>query len=262
MKRALSIVLLMGVMFGVSEVSRAAMPRELYLKSLQAAEKYVQRTKVAGAGALTASNARMLMGRPYEVGDKWEVAALHINSSIARMTDDEHHKNDRPDRVAFFRYEVASLYSDGERETSITVTQAARPGFPLVDSAVSSMILGVNDRLAQVRKDFVMVRGGAALSASTGGLMASVSLLEFFPLDLPDMSQVEPVKARALPVLPAPLAAVAEKLGFKPDLSRTFEIEDQDFFGRPVEVFWQQGDPWPSVIKTQQGVSILVPRGR
>jgi hypothetical protein len=259
---AASAVLLGSLVF--SPLSQAEMSHSDYLTALKIADQHVQRQKALraedGAGALSTSLARELMGRFYQVGDTWDVAAVHVASSMMRRTADPHQLTDRADEVGLFRYEVVEVKNGANPEVIIHVRQLEENGFKVVDKRVEKMVLKASAKLEQSAKSYVYagqqsVRTGQALAAST------VTAMELFPLDVPNVLTAQREKGKAIPALPASLAGAVRNFAYSVQPSSTAWFEQDDFFGRPVQFLWQQGDPWPAYLKTPQGVAVLVRKG-
>jgi hypothetical protein len=238
------------------------MSRDDYLAALKIAEKHVQRKKALQsanlAGALSGSLARELMGRFYQVGDTWDVAAVHVASNMMRMTDDPAQLRDRAEDVGIFRYKVTKIERGAEPTVTIEISQLEEQGLKPVDSRVEKLVLKVNEKMDQTARSYVM-RGRAAVN--TGPLTSSMTAnpIDLFPLDVPNIVSAERESERALPQLPPALQRVAGTPAVATGRSAWFEQDD--FFGRPVQFLWQQGDPWPTYLKTSQGVAVLIRKG-
>ena len=249
--------------------SIASLDRTEYLSALSLAEKKVERLKqfktqrasVAIGGvsssteALSTSALKSLLGRSYKVGDQWDVIAFHYDNTAARATSDP--KMLEPTgRSGVFHYEVLGN-GDQNGEITLRVTQKTAQGLKTVDSGVESVTLTMGDEFQQTRKQYKRP-GGQVVNASPDGLHTSVSVLELYPLDIPDVVTAERLNANTIPSLPGQLAPLAKTNVFNPDLSQCSWFEQDDFFGRPVQVLWQHGDPWPAYLRTVNGVAILI----
>jgi hypothetical protein len=224
-----------------------AMSPEDYVAALKVADKGIARKKAlaSSAGALSAPLLRSLFGRPYQVGDRWEVAAYHQRPTMMRMSEDPARTGGGTGPVGIFLYEVVEVRPGGE--VSFRVTQ--RGGTSIAPS-VRAVTLAASERLRSTERSYDV--GGGAASASRVGELALV------PLDLPDLETAERSDAESIPELPERLRAIAAGAGYRPDPSRGFWFEQDDFFGRPVQAFWQAGDPWPAYLRTPHGVAILL----
>src|SRR5262245_29334692 len=79
-------------------ISHADMSEADYQTALSAVQKKVERTRSAGqtalslnpqsTAALSSTSIRNLLGRTYQVGDRWQVAAWSAENAMARMTGD------------------------------------------------------------------------------------------------------------------------------------------------------------------------------
>lgn len=255
----------------ISATASASLPRDEYLSGLSLAQHKVERLKefrsrkaalragtVAASGeALTASALKGLLGRFYQVGDQWDVIAFHVDDTAARATSDPALLANPPGRSGVFHYEVLSAQDGADGQVVLRVTQKSDLGLRITDPAVQSMLLSMSDGFQQTRKQYRR-SSGATVEASPDGLHSSASVLELYPLDIPDIVSAEKLTPASLPALPDPLAPLARTSGFAPDLERCSWFEQDDFFGRPVQVLWQQGDPWPAYLKTPGGVAILI----
>jgi hypothetical protein len=240
------------------------MDQSAYRDALRIADEYVKKQKAvqADAGALTTSMVKQLYGRYYEVGETWEVAAVHIDSSQMRRTGDPAQLRDREDRVGLFRYEVKKVTGGAKPEVLVHVTQLARDGLRPIDAKISTVVIKVDDQLRENDKTYVTAGPAAMVMAgNTGALKSRATPLELYPLDVPDVVTADHATAASLPELPASLRALAARAGWHPDLGRSTWFDQSDFFGRPLQFLWQQGDPWPTYLKTPNGVAILIRKG-
>lgn len=263
-------VVLGGVSLGLEAIPRIAQaedspatvtsPEEQYLQELKIAQAKVLRVKKArlAAASLSSPLVKSLFGRYYHVGDSWDVAAFQYMNPMARMTSDPDHLKMEITRSGIFHYEVVSVKSDRIPEVVMKVTQKLDFGLSPPDPRVQALTLTMNDQLVQTRKSYQLVGHSLPVAASPNGIHSSVSPLELFPLDVPEILTASRAQATTLPQLPAEAQAVARKANYQPDLTRSSWFEQDDVFGRPVQVLWQQGDPWPAYLKTANGVAILI----
>ncbi len=238
----------------IGSPARAAMSEREYQSALKIADQYVQRRKGAAgsAGAVSASLARSLLGRFYRVGDRWDVAAFHEIPTMVRkmeLPEGHAHLSQKEGLVGIFRYEVTDVVPGESPRVTVKVTQIAAYGQGIVDPQVERIELTIDDSLVQKEKVY-QISG-----------RSERTVLDVFPLNFADVATADRKEGpAALPELPSKLQAVATKAGYRPDLGRCSWFEQSDFYGRPVQVMWQQGDPWPSYLKTASGVAVLVGR--
>jgi hypothetical protein len=241
----------------------AAMPESAYLDALRIAEKSVLRKKnrQMTASALSSPLLKTLFGRYYQVGDKWTVAAWIEKSTMMRMTGDANQLKNNVSNGGIFHYEVLSVKSGLSPQVTIQVTQTQWDGFPLADPKVSRLVLTMNDQLVQSKKSYYFKGSNQEVPVSPDGIHSSMTPLELYPLDITEFSTAEKNINPSIPQLPSAVQTLASRVGFKPDLSQCVGIDTDDFFGRPIQVLWQHGKPWPSYFKTPGGVAILIPEG-
>ncbi len=248
------------LLFALPSFSYATLNESDYLDALKAAQKKVERARKVRAGntlALSSPIVKKYFGRYYQVGDSWDVIASQIDNPMMRMTGDDAHLKPKKIRIGAFHYEVIEVKDGARPEVVIKVTQTEDFGLKPIDRRISYLTLTMGDHLVQSKKTYSIAGTGQLVPVSPDGGRSNFTLLELFPLDAPDVVTAESRKATSLPELPEELSARAKQAGFAPDLSRSSWIEQDDFFGRPVQMLWQQGDPWPSLIKTTNGYAIL-----
>jgi hypothetical protein len=246
----------------------AFMSQEDYLSALKIADSYVQRKQgQAPQGRLGLRNQlrstlSVTSVNPYKVGDHWTVAAYHSQPVVMRKTDDADQLKEPTGKVGIFRYEVTAVQGEGlDRQVTLKVVQVESHGKAKVDPRVDSLQLTLGGTLKQQSKAYRLQSRNELIAVSPDGLRSRISALELFPLDMPDILSAERARPEALPELPQALDELATRASFKPELARSTWFEQEDFFGRAVQMLWQQGDPWPAYLKTPHGVSILIDRG-
>ncbi|MCM2323325.1 MAG: hypothetical protein NDJ90_08690 [Oligoflexia bacterium] len=259
---------------GAAHASVSVSERE-YRDALAIAQKKVERAQSAATSARVRHNARMapgvaapealssaivirLLGRDYRVGESWLVAATQFDPTEMRRTDDPHSLNPGKGRTGIFRYEVVAVKSSGTPEVTLRITQQQSQGFPRIDTRIEALELTFSDHSRQTRKAYRVRGREAPIPVAPEALRAQTSILEFFPLDVPEIETAEATTPRALPALPDTLARLREEAGAPVDPKRSLWFEQDDFFGRPVQVLWQKGDPWPAYLKTPGGTAILL----
>lgn len=248
---------------GALPAAHADMTTQEYLNALQVASQKVARQKAAEntAGALSSNMLIQLQGRYYRKGDTWEVAAWQFDANIARRLDDREMLKPTMRKGGVFRYEVIDV-KPGNTEATLKVTQVRSRGLDLADANVESLTLVFNDKQIQTQKAYRLKDSGETVVASPNGLRSSATRtsLELFPLDAPEVNTAERLDAH-MPELPTQIKEFADAQGWKPNLAQSVWFEQDDFFGRPVQMLWQKGDPWPAYFKTPQGVAILLSKG-
>ena len=243
------------------ETSSISSSREAYISALKLADQKVKRLKEHASGdpnAISSAVLRALFGRYYQVGDRWDVAALRFDHSVMRMTSDPEQLKTSGDVVALFHYEVIKVKTGMSPQVVIKVTQVESNGIPILDPKVTELTLTMNDQLVQSDKAYLFKGASQPVKVSPDGIRSRITPLELFPLDVPDVVTAERQDAISLPELPGKLQSVAAQAGFKPDFAKSSWFEQDDFFGRPVQILWQQGDPWPAYLKTPNGIAILL----
>ena len=249
----------------VSEMAKAAMPQADYENALNLAEKKVLREKAAHsstAGAVSSAMLNTLFGRYYQVGDNWDVAAWHTDkSSMMRMTDAPEQLKPRPSLGGIFHYEVTRVKTGMKPEVDIVVTQKEAFGLKTVDQKVEKLTLTMNDEMKQSLKAYSI--NGRLVKVSPEGIHSGITALELFPLDIPEVVTADRQTVTKLPELPADIQSVANRTSYASgsDLSQSMWFEQDDFFGRPISMLWQHGNPWPSYLKTSNGIALLISKG-
>lgn len=245
-----------------------------YRQSLQIAEQKVARSKILlqsgnlsadSSSALSSPTVARFFGRPYRVDDTWVVAAWQSNPGIARMTSDPQSLRGDKGKVGLFQYRVIEVKNSPVPEVSISIRQlnSRETPAPVIDERVEKILLKMNDSTIQTHKSYVFKTsdGSREVTVAPEGLRSRITQLELFPLDVPEVASAAAVSANAFPELPQALQAFFKQRDTALDLGRTLRVEQDDFFGRPVTILWQQGEPWPAYLKTTQGIAILIAKG-
>jgi hypothetical protein len=240
--------------------ARASMPPELYRSALKLAEQKVLRQKAAEgqAGALSASVISRLLGRYYEVGDNWDVAAWRIDRPWLMTNDKFMPHSEKLSRGGVFHYEVVEVKTGNNAGVQIKVTQSKAYGMEPIDPRVRFLTLQMDDRMTQSHKAYTFTSSHEAVAVSPEGIHSSITALELLPLDIPDVLTASRRTKDQLPPLPPSIKEFAHKIGFNPNLSLSTWFLQDDFFGRSQEILWQHGDPWPCYFKTSNGLAILL----
>ena len=262
MKRSLALC----TMFLVTYQTYAAMPEKDYRAALQVAEKTVLRKNQnkSGSGNLSASTLKMLFGRFYQVGDNWDIASWNFKNSEIRKLDDHEHIKKKLGARGMFHYEVTRVRAGSNPEVDFKVTQVSSNEFKPVDPRVShlnlTMRLTSQDQLIQVHKTYSFLSSNVSNNNVSNN--NDQTPLELFPLDIAETLNAEQLPKATEPELPSEIQDAAHKLGFRPLLSQSTEFQQDDFFGRPIQILWQHGDPWPVYLRTVNGIAILIRKGR
>lgn len=243
--------------------AKASMPEKDYRFSLQLAEKKVQKQNqlLNTSQALSSTLIKSLFGRYYQIGDHWDVAAWQINSNMMRMTNDLSQTQKTVGYGGIFHYEVLNIKGGLNPEVTLKVSQVEAYGYSIIDPKVSFLTLKMNDQLLQSEKAYSIQGNSSLVHVSADGFHSEITPLELLPLDVPEILTADRQSVTALPTLPPKIQKLAEQTKFKPNLSSSIWFEQDDFFGRPVQILWQKGDPWPSYLKTSGGIAILIHKG-
>ena len=248
----------------LARISFAAMPEKDYMEALKLAEQKVLREKAAqlaissSPGALSSTVIGSLYGHYYEKGDQWNVAAFLFDQTEARKISDPDYLKTKIKIGGIFHYEVDSVQTGAKPQVVLKVTQLSAYGLKPVDPHVESLSLTMNDQISQSEKAYSIQGASEPVKVSPEGIHSAITLLELFPLDVPELLAAKRGTLPSLPQLPDAAGDFAKQVGFKPDLSQSAWYEQDDFFGRPVEILWHHGDPWPAYIKTANGIAILI----
>lgn len=246
-----------------TQLFASSLAESSYHSDLRAAEKKAIKNRIVQdrAGALSSSLIKNLFGRYYEVGDSWDVLSWRTQSNIMRMVSAQDLSKQQVVSGGRFHYEVISVKTGIKPSVIIQVTQKEESGLSIPDPKVKYLSLTMNDQMVQSAKEYFFVGRMSGQKVSPDGIHTNISDLELFPIDVPELVSADRSAPTHLPELPQKISNYSTKYGFKPDLSRSSWFEQEDFFGRPIEVLWEQGNPWPSYFKTTNGISILIQKG-
>ncbi|MCM2279334.1 MAG: hypothetical protein NDJ89_14760 [Oligoflexia bacterium] len=256
----------------LASTASAAMPEQDYRRALSIAQKKVERTRSApvqpaaraSAPASSASEALSSaivlerLGRLYRPGESWLVAATHLSPTAMRMTDDPRTLDPGKGLSGVFRYEVLEVKTAPAVEITVRITQLAAYGLAPVDPRIASLELTFSGATQQTRKAYRAVGRAEPIEVAPEALRAHTSILEFFPLDVPEIATAEAQRRDSFPSLPETLAGIRASAGAPPSPGPGIWYEQDDFFGRPIQALWRKGDPWPAYLKTPGGVAILL----
>ncbi|OFZ20551.1 MAG: hypothetical protein A2X94_11020 [Bdellovibrionales bacterium GWB1_55_8] len=242
-----------------SAESAGPLKPEDYEKALQIAQRKVQRERsLMQSGALSASPASRLFGRFYEEGDTWDVAVWRLQPTQMRRTSEPHHLSHPVRAPLLFRYKVIEVKTGSAARVVIQVKEL---NSVRADASIEFLRIELTGQLLQSRKSYKFLAHDAPVPVAPDGIRSAMTELEMLPLDFPNVLTAEQREPSALPRLPEDIAKAALEFGYQPDLSKTVWLEQDDFFGRPVQALWQHGEPWPSYLRTSHGIAILIHRG-
>ncbi len=244
----------------INYLAYAAMPEKDYRAALQLAEKRVlKKNEVQNSSEnISASTLKILFGRFYQVGDCWDVASWSFRNSEMRKTDNPQDLKKKLGPGGVFHYEVTRVRPGSRAEVDFKVTQVPSPDFKQLDPRIShlnlTLKLTAQNQIVQAHKTYSFFDSNIGNNSQTS--------LELFPLDIPETLNADQLPTATQPVLPPEIQDIAHRLGFHPLLSQSTEFQQDDFFGRPVHILWQQGDPWPVYLRTVNGIAILIRKGQ
>ncbi len=242
----------------------ASMPEKDYLEALRIAQRKVDRQAALETGqtggALSSSWILRLYGKHYAPGDQWDVIAWSFRPPTMRMTG-------APDQLrmtaqaAAFHYKVLSVNGGAHSSVTIEVTQTRNFGLTPPDPRVHRIKLTIENLTASTQKTYHF-EGQPEGALVSNEIPSTMTPLELFPLNIPELSTARRENAEKVPVLPEFAQDLARKAGFSPQITRATWFHQDDFFGRPVEVLWEEGEPWPSFLRTANGIAILFRKER
>lgn len=250
--------LVCAITAGIPRLGSAA--DQEYLQMLQIAQKKVSRIQAlqapAHSNALSTLSQAASLGLNLDVGDQWDVLSCKIKSnSAAKTSETTHFRN----FCGIFHYEVTRIQSREPRHLEFKVTQKGDSGLTLRDPKLESIEFSTNDQL-QSSHPIYHFKQMPLLDSLIRITHSASTALEFYPLALPDFSTAEylPASKGRIDLSPE-LEKAAEMTDLKTvNLANSIWLEQQDLFGRPIQALWQVGDPWPSYLKTPQGIALLI----
>ncbi len=188
--------------------------------------------------------------QPFKPGLSWEVATFH---QTLRMS----HRMDSPatgvGTLSTFHYAVANPTG-----TQLTITPTESDGAALSDARVQNILITLNERDQEVEKSYLFKGQSSRISVSPNGPRSPMTAVEGSPIDFPDVLTAERVEGLPVAELPAALQQFLARHGYSADPKRGPWYETSDLFGRPVEMMWIDGEPWPRILKTAQGFAVLL----
>ena len=258
----LNTILIMSL-FVSSPSPLGASSEKQYLASLHDASDKVRMKKQKNSlsQALSTSLILKLLGRYYQIGDRWRVLSWIYQHSLLPKLQPSQAESPSFSAGGLFEYEVRDIKPGLKPEITVSITQIAHPELPPVDPQVKELLITLDDQLMEQKKLYVLTHPNHTLSIPSGGVGPSLSPLGLYPLELPDVLSAEENQKPPLPELPPPLQKWANRFSWKMNRARTTAFQQDDFFGRPIEFFWEKGQPWPSYLKTPRGISLLIESG-
>ena len=234
-----------------------------YLSSLQYASQKVllKKQKTSSPLALSASMLAAHLGRPYQIDESWLVLSFIDESVMMRGVALSPGAASAPFRGGLFEYRVKEIRTGFQPEISLSIQQVSHPNFPTIDSRVKQLLIVLDEQLSQKKKFYAMSTHPHLISVPVEGVGDFLSPISFYPLDLPQIMTAQPSTQPQEPHFPQSLQRLIHPYSWQVNLGRAIEYEQEDFFGRPIDILWERGKPWPSYIKTPRGISILVESG-
>lgn len=276
----------------------AAMPEKDYKAAMELAQQKVQRKNALRSLRNASTNIRSnpsshslsptqpwlkeLLNKSYKVGDQWDVAAWHLFQPMSKVTNDESQITLDVINFGIFHYEVVEMQNGSNPTLTLKVTQKNTDTHSTIDPKIDSLQLKMTEEFEQIEKKYTLHCNKAEckterktgsetersakpspgnsieFKVSPEGIRSQMTPLELMPLDIPEIFSASRKTLSHLPTFPTPIASYAKKIDFNPDLSKCIYFQQDDFFGRPIDVLWQQGDPWPSYMKTAYGIALLI----
>ncbi|MFL5812493.1 MAG: hypothetical protein ACJ763_02855 [Bdellovibrionia bacterium] len=243
----------------VASSSTFGMTEQDYKNALKIVSEKVARTQQSGsANALSSPIIKAYFGRYYKVGDSWDVASWEIKNPMLSYAPIAEGQSPKVGKGGVFHYEVKEVRNGTTPQVVISVKQISDFGMTPVDPKVEELTLTMSDRLVQTEKAYRLKGSAEAVKVSPDGLHSRITPIELYALDVPEIATAIKNTPSSLPELPATVQSVASRAGYQPVLNQSTWLEQDDFFGRPVQILWQYGNPWPSYLKTSSGMSILL----
>ena len=249
--------------FSVSIRALASEREAAYLNDLKIAESKILRFQAPAPEAPGTLHSLLLpaplspLGRNYRVGDQWDVAAIRTEDSAMRMTSDPQHLTPTSMRIGIFHYEVIRAGSTRDSEFAIRVKPVVAAGILPIDSRVEAIELSARPGVTQTQKSYFFRGHPNPVRVIPEALHSSITPLELYPLDIPETLYAESKAPEEFPKLPPEFSRLPIRRA-ETNLSLSLWLEQDDFFGRPIQMLWQKGEPWPAYLKTSSGISILI----
>jgi hypothetical protein len=222
-----------------------------YREALRIADQHVKKTHLMtqSSSALSIPLIQKIKGDFYRVGESWDVEVFQFlqnpNTPLGNT--------ERKGRIARFHYEVVGVTPGEKPKVDLRVTQVA----PLLDAKVKALEIEAEvggQEIEQVKKYYLLQNSSQIVLVSPEGLRSPITPIELFPVDFPNVSTLDEAPFKGELTLPKPL-----KAHFDP--AQSLHFDGDDFLGKPLDVVWQHGDPWPAYMRTSLGVSVLLRNG-
>lgn len=257
------IILLLFIIQGLNDAessqtfnSQYAIPEQDYKRSLQLAQQKVARSKKNALSSITQDKPviHKLFGRDYLPGDSWDVAVWKEKTPSMEHSP----SGSKYFFSGIFHYEVLKIETGRGQLATIQIKQVEGEKDKTLDPNLSHIQISLTSNLLEREKLYFFKDGTTAVSAHQVALKAKISPAELLPLVPPMIAAEEfPPSAKA-PSIPNELIGSIKKLGADVTSINSVAYDVDDFFGRQNEILWKQGQPWPTVIKTPQGISVLI----
>ncbi|MDR3606962.1 MAG: hypothetical protein P4M08_06225 [Oligoflexia bacterium] len=192
-----------------------------------------------------------IMGRSYRIGEEWDVVSYYNLQNASALPGGSARTDFAPHgRISAFHYRVSSI-----APLRIEVTETKK-----TDPSVTSVTLAFDAEFHEIAKAYHRT-DGSTTEGLVHGMHTRFLPLEIYEIDAPQVSTAESVPYQTpdelIASMPAPLAAIAHSSRFSYDADNASSMRTIDGFGREVDFVWQKGNPWPSYVKTDRGISIL-----
>jgi hypothetical protein len=236
-----------------------AMSEKDYKNALKiVSEKIARVHQTVSATALSSPIMKAYFGRYFRVGDSWDVASWELKNSLMSLAPVTSTSSPKVGRGGVFHYEVKEVRNGESPTVVISVRQVSDLGMTPIDPKVEELTLTMSDRFVQTEKAYRFKDSPEPVKVSPDGLRSRITPLELYALDVPEIATAIRNTPSSAPELPAAVQSVANRVGYHPTLDQSTWLEQDDFFGRPVQILWQYGNPWPSYLKTSNSISILL----
>jgi hypothetical protein len=186
---------------------------------------------------------------PYKTGDQWDVVSyqeLPLNASSKIL---------HSGRSAAFHYQVSSV---DDQSIRIRVTPIAAYGLKNIDPKVQFADFVYSKDLKLTAKYYKISGYPDPISLSPDNFKVGVSVMEGFPLELPEITDAEKDSTfNYSPEFTATYNSAIASAGYSGLSVMEPCWTTWDFFGRHIQSIWPSGQPFPTLMKTTQGYSVL-----
>lgn len=228
-------------------------------------ETYWSALKIANHSVRTPNET---LNHRYQLGEWWEIAALRVDSPILLMMRGSKNQFDRLQSLAIFKFEVKEVkygIAGSPTEILLEVKEKKTDKNINIDRQVQSVSLRFSIPFKLIEKKYKLIdardKTERTITVSPDGVRAFFTPLEFFPLDPPALEHANQVKKEKIKIIPQELLELLEQEGVRLDRVQGQWYESIDFFGRFTEFLIEERAPWPTYLKNNQGVSILIRSG-